>query len=574
MKIINLQILKKRLNSSCYLYLAFFSFLVCFASSCKKQLNQINPNAPTLAGNVTSESGIASYALGGVYWNGFNYGDGWLGNSYFSLPWGYHELTGDVVGGGAGSNNQTTTIGVPESFTPDPVNAPGTIVTNVSPQITIIRTFNTEASTQAANNVLYYEWTNMYSMINSMNITLGQIGSVSGLSADKITTIKAWCYWWKGYAYAQIGTLYYAGLIVDTSATTNNNYLSQAAIIAESNKQLNNAITALKSISNTGDYTTMITELIPQQNQVGLGMPPSTAQWTKTINTMLARNIVLNHLSPFVNSNPSATITGASVPAISSTDWASVIGYCNAGIGQGDYVFTGRTSATNSYFTAPSGSVASLTAISNQTSTYKLSERLVQNYQTGDNRLANFTTSDGIFYGDANTNSTRYSLVDGVDSGLSGIPILGSREVGGLEIYLGPTYEENALMLAEADIHTGKIGDGLALIDAVRKYQGAGVAAVAGTSLTLVQALNILTKERLAALAFRGLSEYDLRRWGWSYGKGKGGGRYGCNLIYDTKVYTNASINYNYMDYWDVPADEITKNAPAAGSTAVINPNY
>ena len=490
MKIINLQILKKRFNSSCYFYSAFFIFLLCFASSCKKELNQINPNAPTLAGNVNSEAGITEYALGGVYWNGFNYGDGWLGNSYFSLPWGYHELTGDVVGGGAGSNNQTTTLGVPESFTPDPVNAAGTVVTNVSPEITIIRSFNNSASTQIGNNVLYYEWTNMYSIINAMNITLGQLGGISGLSADKMTTVKAWCYWWKGYAYAQIGTLYYAGLIVDTSATTNSNYLSQTAIIAESNKQLNNAITALKSISNAGDYTTILTELIPQQNQVGLGIPPSTAQWIKTINTMLARNIVLNHLSPFINSNPNAAITGASVSAMSAADWTSVISYCNAGIQKGDYVFTGRTSATNSYFTAPGGSVAALTAISNQTSTYKVSERLVQNFQTGDNRLANFTTSDGIFYGDANTNSTRWSLVDGVDSGLSGIPILGSREVGGLEIYIGPTYEENTLMLAEADIRTGKIADGLVLIDAVRTFQGAGLAPVAGSSLTIAGAFS------------------------------------------------------------------------------------
>src|SRR4249919_1148525 len=130
MKNINFQILKKRFGS---LGFSTFFLFILLASSCKKELNQINPNAPTLVGNVTSESGVAAFALGGVYWNGFNYGDGWLGNSYFSLPWTYHELMGDVVGGGAGSNNQTTTMGVPDDFTPDPVNAPGTIVTNVSP---------------------------------------------------------------------------------------------------------------------------------------------------------------------------------------------------------------------------------------------------------------------------------------------------------------------------------------------------------------------------------------------------------------------------------------------------------
>ena len=551
-----------------------YIILILLASSCKKQLNQINPNSPTLVGNVNNEAGVTSYAMGGVYWNGFNYGDVWLGNSYFSLPWGYHELMGDIVGGGAGSNNQTTTMGVPDSFTPDPVGAPGTVVANPSPQVSIIRNYNNTAATASANNALYYEWTNMYAMINVMNTVLLQLPDIKGLSSDKLATVKAWCYWWKGYAYAQIGTLYYAGLIEYKPDVIVNNFKSHTDIIAHSDSLLNAAAAQLKGISNQGDYTTVITELIPQQCQTGLGQPLSSAQWIGTINTMLARNILLNKLSPFVNGNPNASITGASIPAISSADWTSIINYCQTGVQSGDFVFTGRSSATNSFFSAPSGTVASLAASSNQHSTYKVSERLVQQFQAGDKRLANFTTVNGTFTGDANTNSTRYSLVDGVDSGLTKIPILGSRQVGGIEVYIGPTYEENALMLAEAYIQTGQIQNGLTLIDAVRSFQGAGVPAVAGTTMTVAQALAVLTQERLAALAFRGLSFYDLRRWGWSYGSAKGGGRWGTSLIYHGKVYTNAYIDYNYMDYWDVPADETTKNPPSGSSAAVVNPNY
>src|SRR5678809_351749 len=281
---------------------------------------------------------------------------------------------------------------------------------------------------------------------------------------------------------------------------------------------------------------------------------------------MLARNILLNHLAPFVNGNPGATITKATIPAMTAADWASVITFCNNGIKQGDFVFTGRTSAANSFFSPSGGSVAGILTQSNQTTTYKLGERLVQQFKTGDNRLANFTTSFGTFYGDANTNSTRYSLVDGVTAGLTGVPILGTRQVGKLEIYLGPTFEENQLMLAEANIRTGNIPAGLLLIDAVRTYQGAGVAHIGGSGLTLSQAMQELTMERLAALALRGLSFYDARRWGWTYSIGNGGGRYGCTLIYNATVYTNATIDYNFMDYWDVPNDEIEKNAPGAGS--------
>jgi len=571
MQKINLQIRNKLFYS--LFYSAFFIMIV-LASSCKKELKQINPNSPTLAGNVINEQGLTAYALGGVYWNGFNYGDGWLGNSYFSLPWGYHELMGDVVGGGTGSNNQTTTMGVPDSFTPDPVGAPGTVVSNPSPQVSIIRSYNNTAATAAANNALYYEWSNMYAMIAAMNTALLQLPSVTGLSTDKVATIKAWCYWWKGYAYAQIGTLYYAGLIENKADSINNNFVSQSAMITQSDSMLNSALTELSGISSQGDYTTVIAELIPLQCQVGLGLPLTSAQWIRTINTMLARNILLNKLSPFVNGNPGAAITGASIPAIASGDWTSIITYCNAGIQNGDNVFTGRSTATNSFFTAPGGTVASLCAISNQVSTYKISERLVQQFQAGDKRLANFSTVNGIFTGDAGSNSTRYSLIDGVDSGLSGIPILGSRQVAGIEVYIGPTYEENALMLAEAYIQTGQIPKGLALIDAVRAYQGAGVPTVGGSNLTLAQALNVLTQERLAALAFRGLSFYDLRRWGWIYGSAKGGGRWGANIIYNGVVYTNAYIDYNYMDYWDVPADEVTKNTPSGSSAPVVNPNY
>ena len=570
MKKIQLNLNKQSRKYSSYLLAA--SVLLLLFSSCKKQLEVKNPNDPTFGGNVNSEAGLTSYAKGGIYWNGFNYGDGWLGDSYFSLPWGYHELMGDAIGGGQGSNNQTTTMGVPDKFIADPANPGTTTFTNPSPQaLGIIRGFNTSAATANANNALYYEWTNMYAMINACNLTLENLGGV-GLSADKANTVKAWCYWWKGYAYAQIGTLYYAGLIVDHSNTIVSKFLKQADIITESNKQLNLALTTLNAISNQGDYADIIAQLIPGQCQTGLGMPPSSVQWVRTINTMLARNILLNKLAPFVNGNPNATITKATIPAMTAADWQSVITLCTNGIRQGDFVFTGRASSSNSFFSTSGGSVAGILTASNQSTTYKLGERLVQQFKAGDLRRANFSAANGTFYGDANTNSTRWSLIDGAAAGLTGIPILGSRQAGKLEIYIGPTYEENQLMLAEANIRTTNIAAGLVFINNVRSYQGSGVAPVAG--LTLTQALQELTMERLAALALRGLSFYDIRRWGWTYSIANGGGRYGCTLIYNAIVYNNATINYNFMDYWDVPADETEKNPPSADSAPVKNANY
>jgi hypothetical protein len=45
------------------------------------------------------------------------------------------------------------------------------------------------------------------------------------------------------------------------------------------------------------------------------------------------------------------------------------------------------------------------------------------------------------------------------------------------------------------------------------------------------------------------------------------------NLVDNNGVLnTNATIDYNYLDYWDVPDNELAYNPPNAGSFAVVNP--
>ena len=128
-------------------------------------------------------------------------------------------------------------------------------------------------------------------------------------------------------------------------------------------------------------------------------------------------------------------------------------------------------------------------------------------------------------------------------------------------------------MKAEALINTSQIEQGLALIDAVRTSQGAGLTAVAGTGLTLVQAKEELRRERRVALPFIGLSFYDARRFGIINPLASGGGRTGAVVITGTgAVNTNATIEYNFLDYWDVPDTELVYNPPASGSAPVKNP--
>jgi hypothetical protein len=54
---------------------------------------------------------------------------------------------------------------------------------------------------------------------------------------------------------------------------------------------------------------------------------------------------------------------------MSAPTGSSLLHFVNSGIQEGDYVFTGRTSESNSFFTPTGGSVAGILTASNQTTT-------------------------------------------------------------------------------------------------------------------------------------------------------------------------------------------------------------
>ena len=539
--------------------------------ACKKELNVGNPNQPTVGENVNTESGLISLAIGAVYINGFKNGDDWLGNSYFSLPYGYSELLADVVGAQA-SNQLISTISIPEYYTLDN----NTKVTTSISNITQLRTNNTRAQTGSGYNPVYYQWLNMYALNSACNTVLSLVDNItfSGEGTTRANTIKAWCYWWKGYAYASIGSMYYSGLIVNEAGAGSNKYLIKDSILAESDVWFNKAADVLQTgITNETDYSTVLGHLIPSYTQVGHGGVLTKEMWIRNINTMMARNLLVNKLAPFVNNNPAATITKSSTTAMTTADWNTVLTLATNGIQAGDLVFTGRSAAANGFFTAAGGTVAALTTNVNTSSTFRLSERFVQNFKAGDQRLSNnFNTA--TTYLDDITFGTRYSITDG-GNGASGVYVYGNKAVGEYELFIAGSYEENQLMLAEANIRLGQIETGLGYIDAVRTYMGAGIAAVRGTGLNEAGALTELVKERRVALVFRGLSFYDSRRWGWTYDIDNGGGSYGNTFLTSAgTVNTNVTINYDFLDYWDVPADEVDINPAGEGSEATKNPNF
>ena len=405
---------------------------------------------------------------------------------------------------------------------------------NNEAQATQLRVGNTRAETAAGYNALYYEWCNMYILNGSCNTFLATIPTIKGLSSDAVSTMQAWAYFWKGYAYSVIGSQYTAGLIVNTAGATNNNYLIKDSIIAESNYYLNLAATTLAGISaGSAEYNNVLGELIPTAFQAtphgGILTP---TMWQHNINTLLARNILANKLSPFVNQSLSATITGASIPAMGSGDWQNVISLAGNGIQAGDYVFTATSTPVNSLYSQNTGNITLMAAGPNQDLVFQPGLRLTQNYNTGDQRLAlDFTaTASDTFYNDYF--STIYSLINGSNGTSTVYNYSDQTDVGGYELFIAGSWEENTLMLAEANIMTGKTDAGLALVDAERNYQGAGVAATSGTGLTQAQAYNQLVRERRVALFGRGLSFWDSRRWGWIYDIKQGGGSYGNQLLY------------------------------------------
>ncbi|MBL7760250.1 MAG: RagB/SusD family nutrient uptake outer membrane protein [Sediminibacterium sp.] len=524
-------------------------------AGCKKDLAVSNPNNPT-PDALNSESGIVTFATGGVYITGFRslkYSDGVYG-PFFSGAMGFHELMADVIGADA-ANAFLNQMGCPNSVTFDN----GTTVLNPnSPntQYALVRSSNQNAN--AGSNFLYYEWSFMYNLIGAANLMLDKVETVSfsGDAASKKAAIKAWAYWWKGYAYSRIGSIYYAGLINNSAFATNANYVTKEKIIEEAGANLDKAVTAAKSATSAGVFAETLGKIIPSYFQTGKGAPVTAAMLERNVNSLKARNILVNKTT--------ATMT--------ATDWNAVLTLANNGINSSDNIFTARTDARGDLYT--SGQLVMGRTYSSLAggSTYKISERWAQEFKAGDKRKEQNLKQTTPYLGQAdrgNAHFTRWALVDG-GTGLSGVAVYAKSTPGAYELHVAVDYEENELMKAEALINTGKIDEGLAIIDAIRTLQGAGLAAVSGTGLSLAQAKEELRSERRIVCAFRGISFYDARRWGVI---DPATSRTGAVALTNTGVVsTNATIKYGYLDYWDVPDNELTYNPPAAGSAPVKNP--
>ena len=544
------------------LNIAILFAVICFFS-CKKDLDINNTNNPTPE-SATTEPGILSLAQGSIYVNGFynlKYSDRFIGG-FWAGATAFHEMMGDIIGMD-GASVYANQLGCPNKIITDD----GTVITNPqSPatQYQLLRTINLNAL--QGNNPTYYEWACMYNLIIAANTILDLSDKInfSGSNADtKKATVKAWAYWWRGYAYSRIGSLYYAGIKQNATYSdqaTNGNYISKEAIITEANDNFDKCASELGAVISIADYQSILEQLIPAYLQTGKGGDLSINEWEHNINTMKARNILVNNI----------------VPDMTTAQWQQILDLTNNGITSSDLIFTGRTNANGDFLGSTiADKVQSTTSATN---TFKLSERWVQDFTSGDlrkeNNIITLNSGVGIFNQDRGISfNTRYTLLK-YGAGLPGVIVYANPDAGANEISLCGTYEENELMKAEATLHVSDfsaagIGAAMAYIDNVRNYQGAGLPVTIATDKPTAE--EELRKERRIALAFKGLSFYDARRWNII---APDKSRTGCVLLSGSTgtINTNASITYGFLDYWDVPDNELVYNPPVTGSAATKNP--
>lgn len=545
-------------------------------SSCSKsELQQINPNQPTPAA-LNTEGGVTSFALG-IY-------EKWLANvpgegniNIMVVAWAQHSMLGDEVFSPYGNfafrwTDQVYSVNIHRIVGGD------TLVVNPNG-------VNQQAQLQALNsrtagerNAFMYEWDVNYYIIGQANLLLSALNNTSlNFSGDAVTkrnTLKAWALWWKGYAYSRIGSFYLGGVINNNSANgqTSSLFVDHNAIIVEANNNLDECAALLSSIpSGSTDFATLMANLTPTVFSAGVKTNDfqngaiSSDMWLRQVYSLEARNFLVNK----------------KVKTMTTSDWATLESLTAKGLQQTDNTFNYALDPNlvhdlNGQFSGL-GSLYGYFGDGNQF-TFP-SERLIQDFKAGD---ARFTKGFSLL---SPTNWTVNIRSRGIQFGTRWDP--NSIENGGLYATnnnagvsnVACTWDENALMTAEAKIRSGSdIEGGLQLIDAVRDAQNAGLAHVAGTGLKQAQAIEELRLERRIGLFMRGVAFYDARRWGVTEPVSSGGGRDGAIVLVPGKYIGSASpqalpcqLDYQYMDYWDVPQNELDFNTPGKGSVPVKN---
>lgn len=522
--------------------LPVFLLMLLTVSSCKKEiLDLVNTNEPGLK-SLETEEGMKRASLG-IYSK--------FGLDYWWLTLGYHDIMGDSYFISAGNfswrwANQTAKITLSN----------GTVLTPPQGglQGTELKARNDRSF--GDDNAFSNEWESCYAVNNQANLLLEAVKSpalkIANDAEMKKKVISAWAYWWKGFAYSRLGSMYVSGLITDEPGKTNGNFVLNTAIITEANKNFDLAAAQLQGVVYNDSYRIFLQTMIPDfvsEYGPAAGTTLSPEAWVRNMNTYKARNLLVNK----------------SVDQMTNADWTTIKNLATAGIQQTDAVFTNRSRATNDLVSQNAWAPARLLMAGWEF----VSERLVQDFKTGDDRR---TRNIVPITGGTVVNRSGRGFQYGTRWAFKPIEAGGdyaSLTDGLAEIPIACSYEENELMLAEANIKLGLVDLGLGSIDKVRTFQKAALPATAGTGLNPTQAYEELRRERRIGLINKNVSFYDARRWGVIKA---GAGRVGAVVVGPGGVIdTNAKVEYNYLDYWDVPKNELDFNTPTSPSAPVAS---
>jgi starch-binding outer membrane protein, SusD/RagB family len=543
--------------------------------ACKKSILQLpNPNAPTPGGSLVTEGGIDAFAQGIFYkWVAFETGDGNL--NFFDIAWYMESNMGDEDFTPYSNFGSRYPANIASITLPAPYN---TVVTNPSgfaTQLNILESFNTRAA--GDGNSIQYEWDCFYYVNAQANALLLALQDpalkLSGDAATKTKLLQGWAYYWKGYCYSKIGSMYLSGVIDDSpdssaKGLTSSLYVAHDQVIAAANKNFDQAASIFGSITENADYDNTFKLIIPSFNVPGNIITP--AMWVRQIKSFEARNYLVN----------------LKVASMTSSDWSAVQTLAAAGMTRNDFTLQWGVAAAGipdltkgfGFLLHPMMLHTVLGGLS------FVSERLIQDIQPGDLRLSAFkpypggavvnVLNRGIQFG------SRYIPVDIEDTSAA----YAGKGKYATEDYdpratvpIAPTWEETALMIAEADIYQGSTDAGLQLIDQVRASQGAGLPPLAGSGISQDSAIVQLRSERRIGLYLHNTSWYDARRWGIAAPASQGGGRTGNIVVPGTLVGTAGYkvlpcfIDYSFSDYWDIPQNELDFNPAGAGSAPIKN---
>jgi len=504
-------------------------FVLMAPLGCEKQLDVTNPNNPT-PDIVKSEEGMKRQALG--LWNGG--GGGW----WEWVSWTLLEAMGDNVVLPWINFDWNRFFGNIELIEYSDGTAPWSPRMQASPSFSQTQWVNFVNDRQVTGGGYEAQWESAYRFNNEANRILQALDSQGGVpfssnAQEKEDAYRSWAHFWKGYAYQMVGLFYNKGLIIDEPDATNSDYQNSAQMIEAAQAEYD---LALQTASSFGVIASAV---IPDIFPTNI----TTASYIQNIYTLKARALLM--------SKRRTNITQA--------EWQQIRDWANQGLMTNDGALV-IDSDESTYLFAVTHRWRLATNI-----WARVSPRVVQvvneNPNGTDARAARFQfDSSGGTY----ANRVTQPQINSPWLVVAGTPYA-SQSPGTPQFVVSA--EENMLMLAEAELALGNPGTAADWVNQERKMplQQAGLPDETSVDMTTIR------NERKIALFGRALAFYDARRLGEIDSQADGGGVQGAwvyhidsnqNLVLDS----DASLFFDFLSYYDIPAAEQDFNPPVAGT--------